>query len=112
MVIVTGGAGFIGSNLVAALNKHGINDIVVVDNLSHGGKIHNIADCEIADYLDKEDFLRRIVDKVSLGAIDAILHLGACSTTTEWDGRYVMRNNYEYSKALLGYATDSHIPFL
>jgi ADP-L-glycero-D-manno-heptose 6-epimerase len=102
MIIVTGGAGFIGSNLVRALAERGRSDVVVVDDLSDGHKFVNIADLNIADYLDKDDFIDRLsADKKFASEITAILHQGACSETTEWDGRYMMRNNYSYSQKLL-----------
>ena len=112
MIIVTGGAGFIGSNLVKALNERGCDDILVVDNLSKGVKFNNIADCEIADYQDKEAFLERLQHGFDFGRVEAILHQGACSTTTEWDGRFLLRNNYDYSKALLHYCLERRIPYL
>ena len=113
MIIVTGGAGFIGANLVSALNSRGRSDVLVVDNLSHGVKFKNIADCEILDYRDKEDFIRAIdAGQEFSEKVDAIFHLGACSSTTEWDGRYMMRNNYEYSKSLLHYCLERRIPFI
>ncbi|HID00304.1 MAG TPA: ADP-glyceromanno-heptose 6-epimerase [Piscirickettsiaceae bacterium] len=112
MIIVTGGAGFIGSNLVKALNEMGRSDILVVDNLEKGKKFINLADCDIADYLDKRDFLELIEEGEDLGEIEVIFHQGACSTTTEWDGRYMMDNNYEYSKTLLNYALEYAIPFI
>lgn len=102
MIIVTGGAGFIGSNLVRALAERGRSDVVVVDDLSDGHKFVNIADLNIADYLDKDDFIDRLsADKKFASEITAVLHQGACSETTEWDGRYMMRNNYSYSQKLL-----------
>ncbi|MHB8345586.1 MAG: ADP-glyceromanno-heptose 6-epimerase [Acidiferrobacterales bacterium] len=113
MIIVTGGAGFIGANLVAALNARGRRDVLVVDNLSNGIKFRNLADCEILDYQDKEDFLRTVAASGELAEpLDAVFHLGACSSTTEWDGRYMMRNNYEYSKVLLHYCLERRIPFI
>ena len=102
MIIVTGGAGFIGSNIVRQLNRAGITDILVVDDLTDGHKIFNLADCDLVDYLDKEDFLCRIVDGESFSTeIKAIFHQGACTTTTEWDGQYMMDTNFEYSKRVL-----------
>ncbi|MFN7085829.1 MAG: ADP-glyceromanno-heptose 6-epimerase [Burkholderiales bacterium] len=112
MIVVTGAAGFIGSNLVKGLNGRGITDIIAVDNLSRGDKFINLADCEIADYLDKEAFLRRLEDGAFDGEISAILHQGACSDTTETDGRYMMQNNYQYSRILLDYCTTEEIPFI
>ncbi len=101
MIIVTGGAGLIGSNIVAALNRRGRQDIMVVDHLKNGRKMHNLADLDIRDYMDKDDFLTRVRERRDFGMIEAVFHLGACSATTEWDGQFVMRNNFEYSKELL-----------
>lgn len=112
MIIVTGGAGFIGANIVKTLNARGRDDILVVDNLSNGVKFKNIADCEIQDYMDKEDFIARIEAGHEFGPVEAIFHEGACSSTTEWDGRYIMRNNYEYSKSLLHYCLERRISYL
>lgn len=111
MIIVTGGAGFIGSNIVKTLNDRGRNDILVVDDLSDGHKFINIADCDISDYLDKDEFLARVNSGQSWGQVDAIFHEGACSTTTEWDGRFMMENNFEYSKHLLHYCLRHKIPY-
>lgn len=102
MIIVTGGAGFIGSNIVESLNKRGITDIMVVDNLANGRKMTNLADLNFLDYMDREDFIGRINSSgTQFGKIEAVFHEGACSSTTEWDGKFIMRNNFEYSKALL-----------
>ena len=101
MIIVTGGAGLIGSNIIAALNARGIRDILVVDNLKNGRKMRNLADLDILDYMDRDDFLTRVKEGHSFGPVEAVFHEGACSATTEWDGQFVMRNNYEYSKVLL-----------
>ncbi len=111
MIIVTGGAGFIGANLVEALNRRGRTDILVVDNLENGVKCLNLADLEIADYLDKRDFLER-VRAGDLPAPEVVFHQGACSATTEWNGRYVMDNNFEYSKVLLHWCQAHGAPFI
>lgn len=112
MIIVTGGAGFIGSNLVQGLNARGITDILVVDDLSDGRKCLNLNDAHIRDYADKDDFLRRIQSGEDFGAVEAVFHQGACSSTTEWDGRFVMAVNYEYTKALLAWCSARKVPFL
>jgi ADP-L-glycero-D-manno-heptose 6-epimerase len=110
--IVTGGAGFIGSNLVRRLIERGHDDVVVVDDLTDGHKFVNIADCAIADYLDKDEFLARVQQGQFASGVQAIFHEGACSATTEWDGRYMMRNNYAYSQALLHHSLECGIPFI
>ncbi len=111
MIIVTGGAGFIGSNIIQGLNARGETDILVVDDLSDGTKFTNIVDLQIADYLDKDDFLNRVEAGEDFGA-SALFHEGACSATTEWDGRFMMRNNYEYSKILLHYSLAHGVQYL
>ena len=112
MIIVTGGAGFIGSNLVKALNSRGHNDILIVDDLTDGTKFVNLVGLDYADYLDKDDFLARIKAGDNFGKVEALFHQGACSTTTEWDGRYMMATNYEYSKVLLQFCCSRFIPFI
>lgn len=112
MIIVTGGAGFIGSNIIKALNDKGHTDILVVDNLKDGTKFVNLVDLNVADYMDKEDFLISILADEDFGDVEAIFHEGACSSTTEWDGKYMMDNNYQYSKELLHYCLEHEIPFL
>jgi ADP-L-glycero-D-manno-heptose 6-epimerase len=111
MIVVTGGAGMIGSNIVAALNAEGVDDILVVDDLTDGRKIVNLADLSIADYLDKDDFLPRI-EAGRLGRVGAVFHQGACSTTTEWNGKFMMDVNYSYSKRLLHACLGLRVPFL
>jgi ADP-L-glycero-D-manno-heptose 6-epimerase len=110
--IVTGAAGFIGSNLVKALNERGMRRIIAVDNLSRADKFRNLVDCDIADYLDKQRFLDRLLAGDFDGDIDAILHQGACSNTLESDGRYMMENNYRYSLGLLDWCLDQEVPLL
>ena len=111
-IVVTGAAGFIGSNLVRALNARGERNIIAVDNLSRAEKISNLADCDIADYLDKEEFIVRLTEGDFAYDLSAILHQGACSDTMETDGRYMMRNNYRYSVSLVDYCQEQEIPFL
>ena len=112
MIVVTGGAGFIGSNLIHALNQRGESNILLVDNLSNGRKMHNIADLNIADYQDKTEFIEKIAAPGFLNKVKAVFHQGACSATTEWDGRYVMANNYDYSKRLLHWSSEKNAPFI
>ena len=112
MIIVTGGAGFIGSNVVRGLNERGLDNILVVDDLSDGDKVRNIEDCAIEDYMDKEEFLSRIKQGMEFGGPSAIYHQGACSDTMESDGRYIMETNYEYSKALFHYCGNHDVPFI
>ncbi|MGR9088447.1 MAG: ADP-glyceromanno-heptose 6-epimerase [Gammaproteobacteria bacterium] len=112
MIVVTGGAGFIGSNLVKALNDRGVNDIVLVDHLVNGRKMHNLADLDIADYFDKTEFFQKLDSPGFLNQVHAVFHQGACSSTTEWDGRYVMETNYDYSKRLLHWCIARGAPFI
>src|SRR3954454_9804639 len=111
-VIVTGPGGFIGSNLVKALNARGENAIIAVDNLTRADKFRNLADCDIADYIDKDEFLSRIVDGDFDDDVTAVLHQGACSDTMESDGRYMLRNNYRYSVTLLDWCQNNDVPFI
>ena len=113
MYIVTGGAGFIGSNLVRALADRGCDNIVVVDDLEDGHKFVNISDLPIADYMDKDELPERLAtDSGFAKGVKAILHQGACSATTEWNGRYMMKNNYGYSQVLLHHCLDHGTPYL
>jgi ADP-L-glycero-D-manno-heptose 6-epimerase len=99
-VVVTGGAGFIGSNIVKGLNARGIDDIIVVDDLSHGDKFVNIRDLKIEDYIDADAFYSLFAEG-GFGKVDAVFHEGACSDTMEQDGKYMMDNNYGVSCSLV-----------
>ena len=113
MIIVTGGAGFIGANLVQALNARGRRDILVVDNLKNGIKFRNLADLDILDYLDKRDFIAAVRNgSFDAEGVEAVFHEGACSSTTEWDGVYLMENNYAYAKTLLHWCNEHRIAYL
>ena len=111
-LIVTGAAGFIGANLVKALNDRGIADIVAVDNLQNAAKVANLTDLEIADFIDKRDLLARVGSGEFDGRVSAVFHQGACSDTMETDGRYMMENNYAYSRALLDWCQARKVPFI
>lgn len=108
MLIVTGGAGFIGSNLVHELNAHGLTDILIVDNLANARKLENLHGARYIDYMDKREFRRAIgEDALGAGKVEAILHQGACSNTLEDDGVYMMDNNFTYTKQMLAFAIAS-----
>jgi ADP-L-glycero-D-manno-heptose 6-epimerase len=112
-IIVTGGAGFIGSALVWELNRRGYENILVVDKLGTDEKWKNLVALKFADYMDGDDLLARVKsDPASLGKTDVILHLGACSATTERDSNYLMRNNYEFTKVLCQWALASNARFV
>ncbi len=98
-VVVTGAAGFIGSNIVKGLNARGIDDIIAVDDLTQGDKFRNLADLRIADYIDADAFYGAFQDG-AFGKVDAVFHEGACSDTMETDGKYMMDNNYGASCSL------------
>ena len=110
--VVTGAAGFVGSNLVRALNARGETQILAVDDLEGSDKFRNLAACEIADYLDKDEFRRRLEAGDLSGSIDIVFHQGACSDTMETDGRFMMENNYRYSMALLEFCIEDQVPLL
>ncbi len=112
MIVVTGAAGFIGSNLVRRLNERGCTDILVVDHLQPADKFLNLRDCRIADYMGKEAFRHAIETRKFSAKVEAVFHQGACSDTMVTDGEYVMDNNFTYSKILLHYALDRKVPFV
>ena len=101
MIIITGGAGMIGSNLIKSLNRIGIKDILVVDNLGNGKKIKNLSDLDFIDYIDKNDFINSIIKGCKYKNVEAIFHQGACSSTTNWDGKYIMKNNFSSSNKFI-----------
>ena len=111
-IVVTGAAGFIGSNLVKALNARGETDIIAVDDLKDGMKFRNLVDCEIREYVDKEQFIEMLIDGLWDGEIQAILHQGACSDTMEHDGKFMMENNYRYTCNLIEYCQQDDIPLI
>jgi ADP-L-glycero-D-manno-heptose 6-epimerase len=110
--IVTGAAGFIGANIVKALNERGTKNVIAVDNMKKADKFKNLIDCEIADYIDKDEFLDLIEAGQFDGVVDAIFHEGACSDTMETDGRYMMANNFRYTSSLLDFSLDQDVSFL
>src|SRR5262245_9333411 len=109
MFIVTGGAGFIGSNVVRGLNARGIDDVLVVDDLEDGSKHLNLNSLEFTDLLDYREFFERAPRP---GDVQAVFHQGACSDTTERDGRFMLSVNYDYSKRLLEWCASAGVPFL
>jgi len=112
MIIVTGGTGFIGSALIAALNRRQISDILVVDELGSSEKWKNLRNLSFADYVEKDDFLDMTLEDKLGNNIEAVFHLGACSDTTETNASYLIKNNYEYTKLLAQWATDSNTRFI
>jgi len=112
MIIVTGGAGFIGSAIVAELNSRGIDDIVIVDILGSDEKWKNLRPLRFADYVEADDFLEMLTAGKIDWPIEVIFHLGACSDTTEQDASYMIRNNYDFSKLLANWAAGRGLRFI
>lgn len=113
MILVTGGAGLIGSACVEELNARGMSDIYIVDHLGHSEKWKNLTRLQYRDYEEKDDFLDRLhFDPDFMKEFTHVLHLGACSSTTEIDSTYLIHNNYEYTKILAHLAVDNNIPFV
>lgn len=110
-VLVTGGAGFIGSALIWALNQLGVERIVVTDRLGLDEKWRNLVPLRFEEYLEADDLLPRLTGN-RLGAFDLALHLGACSATTERDASFLAKNNYEYTKELAHWALAREVRFV
>ncbi len=110
MFILTGGAGFIGSNLLSALNARGIADVLVVDR--RGDNFPNLGDLRFSDFMQPEEFSRAIERKTLPDRIEAIFHQGACADTTCTDGRYMIENNFTFSKSILNFAISRKIPLV
>ena len=112
MIIVTGGSGFIGSAIIAGLNRRGVSDILAVDELGSAGKWKNLRNLSFTDYVEKDDFLEMTVEGKISGTVEAVFHLGACSETTETNASYLVKNNYQYTKLLAQWATEAGIRFI
>jgi ADP-L-glycero-D-manno-heptose 6-epimerase len=110
MIILTGGAGFIGSNLLGALNASGVTDVLVVDRV--GDSSRNLKDLRYSDFMQPEQFARAIEHKTLPNPIEAIFHQGACADTTCTDGRYMIENNFTFSKLILHFALANKIPLV
>jgi len=111
-IVVTGGSGFIGSALIWRLNQLGEDNILIVDSLGSSKKWRNISGLNFTDYIEKDDFIKKIISDGLPDTIHTIFHFGACSSTTEDDIRYLIKNNYEFSKILAGHAIDKGVRFI
>jgi ADP-L-glycero-D-manno-heptose 6-epimerase len=112
MIVVTGGTGFIGSAIIQELNQRGVSDILVVDDLDHEEKKSNLAVLKYAALHDKSDFLKAILSRSLTSPITAIIHMGACSSTTETDQEFLTRNNFEYTRQLAEFSLETGIRFI
>jgi ADP-L-glycero-D-manno-heptose 6-epimerase len=112
MILVTGGAGFIGSAVIAELNARGYDDIFIVDILGKDERWKNLRNLRYSDYMESDDFSQMVTDSDIELDVDAVIHLGACSDTTERDCSYLVRNNYEFSKLLAGWALEIGARFI
>lgn len=112
MIVVTGGAGFIGSALIAELNRRGQTDILVVDELGQSASWKNLRALQFSDYMEKGDFLDLVIDGQVPDGIDTVLHMGACSSTTQMDMSFLVRNNFEYTKWLALWCASSDVRFI
>ncbi|MBN1620443.1 ADP-glyceromanno-heptose 6-epimerase [candidate division WOR-3 bacterium] len=111
-IILTGGAGFIGSCVLSLLNEKGLHDIIIIDNLGKGEKWRNLTGKRFEDYINKDHFIKSLEKGFFNGLVDSVIHMGACSSTTETDGEYIMRNNYLYSKKLASLCVEKGIRFI
>jgi ADP-L-glycero-D-manno-heptose 6-epimerase len=112
MILVTGGAGFIGSAIVAELNARGVSDILIVDMLGTDERWKNLRGLQYADYMEAEDFSEMVATTELELEVEAVIHMGACSDTTERDCSFLVRNNYEFSKLLAGWSLEQEARFI